>query len=210
MVTVTKTAKILEQQQHYCNSPKRISWSAILIGALVGVGLSFLLNLFGIAIGLSSFTVDSDGGVVLVAGGFVGIIVGIIASMVAAGYAAGYLGRYYSPQRNLGIVYGFATWSVALVLSAVIGAHVSSYVTSYTNTISRSTMVMTDDNNRTPASLTVRHNDIGNDANQRTMKATASADALACIAFSVFALFFIGSIASCIGACWGMRSQRQD
>lgn len=209
MVSTTKTAKILEQQQHYCNPYKRISWSAILIGALVGIGLSFLLNLFGIAIGLSSFTVDSDGGVVLVTGGFIGIIVGIIASMVAAGYAAGYLGRYYSPQRNLGIVYGFATWSVALVLSAVIGAHISSYVSSYTNTISHSTMVMTD-NNSTPASLTVRHNDLGSDANQRTMKATASADALACIAFSVFALFFIGSIASCIGACWGMRSQRQD
>lgn len=206
--TTTKTVKIPEQ--HYCNPYKRISWSAILIGALVGLGLSFLLNLFGIAIGLSAFTVDSEGGVALVAGGVIALIISTIAAMVVSGYAAGYLGRYYSPQRNLGIVYGFATWSAALVLSAVIGAHVSSYVTSYTNTISRSTVVM-DHHNNAPASLVVHHDDnTNNDANQRSMKATTSADTLAWGAFSVFVLFFIGAIAACIGACWGMSSQRQD
>ncbi len=49
---------------------KRISWSAILIGAIVAVGLGFLLNMFCLAIGLSAFTLDDQGKTVVAVGGW--------------------------------------------------------------------------------------------------------------------------------------------
>ncbi|CEK12169.1 hypothetical protein [Legionella hackeliae] len=52
-----------------------------------------MLNLFGIAIGLSLFTLNQEGATVLAVGGLLGLLIGIIVSMLVAGYAAGYLGR---------------------------------------------------------------------------------------------------------------------
>ena len=198
---------------HCCCTPhllKRISWTAILVGAIVAMGLSFLLNLFGIAIGLSTFTLSKDGAIVLAVGGLIGILIGIVASMLAAGYAAGYLGRLHCPQRNLGIVYGFTTWSVALIFSAVIGAQISAYITSYSNAISHSVFVTSQDNTHPSATLSVKNTSSAVNTNQKTIKVTASPNSLACAAFSVFAIFFIGALASCFGACWGMSCKRED
>lgn len=89
--------------------PKRLSWSAIFFGALIALGLGFLLNLLGCAIGLSLFNLSNEGDIVISIGGLIGIITGLISSMILAGYATGYLSREYHPQRNLGIMYGFAT-----------------------------------------------------------------------------------------------------
>ncbi|MBP6918008.1 MAG: hypothetical protein KBB94_03755 [Legionellaceae bacterium] len=207
---VTKNVKINEPYYGTLHLHNRISWSAILIGALVGIGLTFLLNLFCVAIGVSVFTVGNDGAIALVVDGIVSMLVGIIAAMVAAGYAAGYLGRFLCPQRNLGILYGFTTWTVAILLSAAVSAYVSSYVTTYTNTISHSSLVVPGNNSHSAASLIIKSTHSMNDTNHQTIKATASANTLAWCAFSVFALFFIGAIASCIGACWGMSCTRQD
>jgi len=176
----------------YCYTPehvKRISWSAIFIGAIVGVGLMFLLNLFGLAIGLSAVSASTGGAYVLATGGLLGIIISIVASTLVAGYAAGYLGRFHCPKRNLGIVYGFASWTVALILTAVIATHLTAYITAYTNAISHSAFVST-------ASTEV--------------KATVSPSGLAWGAFSVFVLFFIGAFSSCLGACLGMHCRRED
>ena len=70
------------QHDHHCN--KRISWSAILTGALVGVGLSFLLNLFGVAIGLSAFSMGDHGPASLAIGGLLGLIASTIIAMYCA------------------------------------------------------------------------------------------------------------------------------
>ena len=208
MITENETIK----RQHYgtCHPFKRICWAAIFVGALVGVGLSFLLNLFGIAIGLTTFTLSNDGAVVLAGGGLIGIIIGVIASMLAAGYAAGYLGRHYCPQRNLGILYGFTTWTVALLLSAIVATQVSAYVTSYANTISNSVFVVPNDQKGAAATITSDSTPALVDTNQNTTKVAVSPSDLAWGAFSVFALFFIGALASCGGACLGMSCKRDD
>lgn len=113
------------------NPFKRISWTAIFIGAIVGIGLSFLLGLFGAAIGLSIFSMGANGVITLAVGGLIGIAICIIVSMLAAGYTAGYLGRLYCPRHNLGILYGFSAWTVALMLSAILTTHMSSYLAAY-------------------------------------------------------------------------------
>lgn len=206
MRTKTEVVTPIEHSCHCCH-PRRISWSAMLVGALVAVGLAFLLNIFGIAIGLSAFTVGPDGANVIAIGGLIGIVIGVIVTMLVAGYAAGYLGRVYCPQRNLGIVYGFTTWCLALLISAVVAAHVSSYVTTYANTISNSTIVVSSTPTTTATTVTTKAN---NEGTQKAAKVTATPNTLAWGAFSVFALFFIGAFSSCVGACWGMSCCRED
>ncbi|WP_419420592.1 hypothetical protein ACNVED_04625 [Legionella sp. D16C41] len=191
---------------------KRISWSAVFVGALVGVGLGFLLNLFGIAIGLTAFTVNSNTGATAVAvGGLIGMLIGIIASMVAAGYTAGYLGRHYAPKRNTGIIYGFTTWTLSLLLSAIVTAHIGNYVSNYTNTMAHTGGSTVGAKNNTMAtaanSLTATSTQAGNGGQNAV---AASPESLAVSAFIVFALFFIGAIACCFGAVWGMNCKRVD
>lgn len=207
-----KTNEMIDPTYYCHNHPrfKRISWSAIIVGAIVGIGLSFLLNLFGIAIGLTAFTLSQDGVIVLALGGLIGIIMGIVASMMTAGYVAGYLGRLHCPQRNLGIVYGFTTWSIALIFSAVIGAQISAYITSYSDAISHSVFVTSDDIKHSSAELSVKTIPSEDNSDQKTIKVTATTNSLVWFGFSVFAIFFIGALSSCLGACWGMSCKRED
>jgi len=188
----------------HCYSFKRISWTAIVVGALIGVGLGFLLNLFGIAIGLSTTTVSTNGAMAVAIGGFIGILIGVIISMGIAGYAAGYLGRFYCPKRNLGILYGFTTWSLALLLSAVITTQISNYLSTYSHTITGTSLVISSQNQNEE----VKTNNTS--ANPEVTKFMASPNSLAYGAFILFALFFVGAISSCLGACWAMTCRRDD
>ena len=95
------------------SSPPPISWTALLVAAFVAVGLSFLLNLFSIAIGLGAITITSTGETKLAAGGVISLTLGSIIVMFTSGWVAGYLGQTNCPKRNQGILYGFASWCVA-------------------------------------------------------------------------------------------------
>lgn len=185
---------------------RRISWSAVFAGALVGVGLGFLLNLFGIAIGLSAYSIN-NGATVVAVGGLIGILIGVIASMLVAGYAAGYLGRGYCPRRNLGILYGFTTWTVALILSAAVSAHISHHVVNYSNAITH-TVVAPDNTEGTP-SATITNTDKPQPTKPQ-VNVQVTPEQLAWTSFTIFVLFFIGAFATCVGACWGMSCKRDD
>jgi hypothetical protein len=196
------------QEQRCITSPyKRISWSAILVGALVGLGLSFLLNLFGLAIGLSATTAGEDGAMALAIGGVIGVIIAIIASMVAAGYAAGYLGRLYCPGRNLGILYGFTTWSVALLLAAAVAAQVNNYATTYSQAVMGTTLI-TAQSSEGKVNRDARSS--SNEKKSTLTKIVVTPNCLIAGAFILFILFFIGAVSACVGACWGMNSKRED
>jgi hypothetical protein len=81
--------------QSHMGCPKRISWSAILAGALVGIGLSFLLNLFSIAMGLSFVSTTKEGLLTLVVSGLIGLVAGTIFVSFSSGFTAGYLCRFF-------------------------------------------------------------------------------------------------------------------
>ena len=119
---------INEQGAHLHCHWKRLSWTAVIVGALVGVGLTFLLALFSAAIGLSAFSMDSTGATTLAVGGFIGVVIGILVSMFLAGWVAGYLGRPYAMGRNLGVLYGFTAWCLALLLTASFAGPIGRYV----------------------------------------------------------------------------------
>jgi ABC-type transport system involved in multi-copper enzyme maturation permease subunit len=201
------------RELHHTHIPfKRISWSAIFIGALVALGLSFLLNLFGLAIGLSAFNLNNTGQEAVAIGGLLAMFVGIIATMLAAGYTAGYLGRLFCPQRNLGILYGFSTWTLSLILGAIITlplanfAHHSAYGTS--PAISLESTNSTATNNQ--VSVQTKSTPTAQNPDQQTVNVKAPASTLAWSGFCIFLLFFLGALFCCIGAHWGMHCERDD
>ena len=120
---------------------KRMSWGAVFAGALVGIGLSFLLNLLSVAIGLSVISTTQEGMASLAIGGLVGLLIGTIIAAFFGGYTAGCLGRPFCGKAKYGIVYGFLAWIVALILAALLTTNIGRYVTSYSNFVSNPSMV---------------------------------------------------------------------
>jgi len=121
---------------------KCFSWKPIIAGALTAIGLTFLLNLFSIAINLTAFTTNDQGIENLVLGGLIATALGTVASMFASGWLAGYLGTRYCTKRHLGAFYGFLTWCVALIIAIFLSSHAQEYVNFYTHFISGSTISM--------------------------------------------------------------------
>jgi hypothetical protein len=177
---------------------KRFSWGAVLAGALVGIGLGFLLNLFSIAIGLSFVSNTNAGMSTLAIGGFIGLLIGTIATMLTAGFTAGYLGRFFTWKRNLGVLYGFSAWSLALILSALLAAHMGRYITVYSDFVSHPSATVSIDKHAGQEGAVV---------NADTEK---SSKELGITTFLIFALFFVGALSSCIGGHWGMTCRCDD
>ncbi|QMT60914.1 hypothetical protein [Legionella sp. PC997] len=207
------THKVTSDQEHWAIHPnKRISWTAVFVGALTALGLSFLLNLLGVAIGLSAFKTMSNGSVIVVIGGLLGIIIGVIISTLISGYAAGYLGRLYCPEHNLGIIYGFITWVMALILGAALIGLLSQYVVTYTNSISRTVVAVPITVNQisTPVGTTKISSSTKNGQKEAIVEVNVTPTNLASGAYIAFALFLLGALFSCVGASWGMRCKRDD
>lgn len=188
------------QNSHHC-CIHRVSWSAVFVGSLVGIGLAFLLNLFGLAIGLSAFTTSTTGNISLAIGGIIGLGVGVFVSMYLCGFTAGYLGRRQGMNRNIGIIYGFTAWCVALVLSVLLASQFSHYVTNYSDMVANtSTVVITNkDNTRTmqaPTPVKAR--------GKTAVVNTDNTNILGMSMFVMFLLFFIGAASSCFGGYYGM------
>lgn len=189
------------------NSMPRLSWSAIFAGAFTGVGLNFLLQLYGIAIGLSAYSSSSFGATKIAIGGLLGLLVGVIAAMVAAGFVAGYLGKFYHCYCHGGIIYGFLTWSMGLVLSAVLIFPFTHYASAYTRALSPSVEIT----NALPHPIEIKP-----DTSTPSMKETGGTkpsikvtpSALTGSSWVIFLLFFIGALSSCAGACWGMSCKK--
>lgn len=201
----------VEQDCCHIHQNKCISWTAIFVGALTALGLGFLLNLLGITMGLSAFKMMSNGSIILAVGGILGIILGSIITMLAAGFVAGYLGRLYCPERNLGIIYGFTTWVIALLLAAAVMGFLGQYIATYTNTINNAisrTIVTVPINQVTTPAGSVSFSTKNGQPDEVMINVTSSN--LISGAFIIFILFFIGALFTCLGAHWGMCCKRQE
>jgi uncharacterized membrane-anchored protein YitT (DUF2179 family) len=186
---------------------KCVSWSAIFVGAFVGIGLGFLLNLFGFSIGLSLLTTTQAGMLTLAVGGFVGLLINVIVSMFLAGTTAGYLARPYCAKRNLGVVYGFTTWCVGFLLSVLFASHIMHFVANYTmmathQTVANQAVVTVTDNQAMPA-VTAAVKD--SNTSMVIVNAQKATNTVGYVSFLVFVLFIVGALASCLGGCYGMR-----
>ncbi len=195
-----------EQGSHMHCHVRRLSWTAVIVGGLVGVGLTFLLGLFSTAIGLSAFSTGSDGAVTIAVGGFIGVIIGILVSMFVSGFVAGYLGRPYTMGRNLGVLYGFTAWCLALLFTVALAAPLGRYVSAYTYFVS------------TPNAMAFEIRPpvvVENVVPEKVTPAVVAADqkaatTLAVGAFIIFILFFLGALASCFGGSCAMSCCKSD
>lgn len=181
-----------------------LSWSAIIAGAVIGVGLGFLLHLFAIAIGLSAYSSSSTGAQAVAIGGVLGILIGVVASMGAAGYVAGYLGRFKHCYCHGGIIYGIVTWSLSLLLSALLIIPLTHYTSIYKYSLAN-TMITKATTNPDAATPTP--------GEQQEVTTAGNADAttpsdLAWGGWLMFLIFFIGALSSCLGACWGLMCRK--
>jgi hypothetical protein len=167
------------------------SWKPVFAGALTAIGLSFLLNLFSVAIGLSAFNSDTTGTETLVFGGLIATALGIVASMFAAGWLAGYIGNRYCTKRHLGAFYGFLAWCVALIITIFLAEYAEHYVSFYSHFISGT-------GNFTAAAI---HN-----ASGATVAVTnMSASKIVISSYILFVLFFLSAFACSFGGHCGMR-----
>jgi MFS family permease len=195
-----------QPHDHVCTK-KCISWTAIFVGALVGVGLSFLLNVFSAAISLSVFSMSSQGGATFAIGGLIGVIIGVVVAMYVAGWVSGYLGRPYCTRRNLGILYGFVAWCVALIITTLLASKLMEHTIAYSNFITSPTSMVEHDMMRstpTPATTaTARARAAVHEARNTTPQEDVITG-FSVGAFIVFALFYIGAFAACVGGYYGM------
>lgn len=140
MNTQNSRKEILSEEIHIKKiKGKCFSWSAVIVGALVGLGVSFLLNLLGISLGLAAFTTSTTtANLTFAIGGFIGLLIISIISMSILGWIAGSLGAFTKINCNkniihcnFGCLYGFSAWALALIISVFLSVHVGNFL-SYT------------------------------------------------------------------------------
>ena len=214
-----------------CCGKKKISWSAIIVGGLVGVGLNFLLNLFALGIGLTAFSTTSEGTATFMIGGFIGLAISAIVAMFVAGMIAGCLGRPCActmtssstmgnnpsamgmkKWSNIGELYGFVTWCVVLVFMMSFAGHSSTLVANSNSVLNPFlTNVKISSAPNAPAMSAEKTAD-GRVANNGVIvinpdKAAAN---LAITTFATFFLFFVGALAACLGGRCGISCCRKS
>lgn len=191
-----------------------MSWSAIFIGALISIGIAFLLNLFGISIGLAAFTTTKEGLIALAIGGFIAMAIGTIVCMFFSGWIAGYLGRTRVFNCHIGLLYGLATWCLSLVLTIVLAAHTTQFISThyYMLTHSDHNIVAAAnyndpivDRNQAINQAVLQNQGIHNDNTTTAVDAEKVAHAASVSLFLTFLLFFLGAAASCAGGYYGYR-----
>jgi hypothetical protein len=202
-----------------CPKRKCLSWSAVIAGAVVAFVISFLLNLFGVAIGLSAFTNTQTGVQAIAIGGFVGLIIIAIVCMYVGGMVSGYLGRTYCDKRNLGALYGILAFGVALFFAILFASPMSHFVSNYNDGLygrsEPAKAVIA--NPMSDTSTVVSKSGVNTNApamNSKNSTAAAAteenANDLGKAAFLTFILFAIGAFSACLGGHHGMTCKCRD
>lgn len=186
---INNETRLVHSQECRC-----LSWKPIIAGALIATGLTFLLNLFSVAIGLTAFTTDSTGIETLAFGGLIGTSIGIVASMFAAGWLTGYLSKSYCTKRHLGAVYGFLAWCLALLITIFLASRAQEYITFYGHFISgtANTFKVTDT------------------ATGSTLATNITANKIIISTYIIFVLFFLSAFACSLGGHCGIRHKFKD
>ncbi len=93
----------------------RVSWGAILAGVTIALAVESLLNLLGLGLGMSAFTIDADKMMNVGVGSIIWVIFTGIFSMFIGGWVASRLANIN--LRLDGLLYGLVAWGLAMLLT---------------------------------------------------------------------------------------------
>lgn len=177
-----------------------VSWSAILMGALVAVTFGFLLNLLSLGIGLSVYSSTPDNPTVFAVGGFVGLVIFAFLTMMPAGFVAGKLGGAHCTKKRAGELYGIATWAVGFIITVLLASSIGNFVNQTTYLVNRNAINLRVVDLARNDTYQVQQNAPNNNTKTEVMvDPEKAAQATALATFATFFIYFMGLVASCLG-----------
>ncbi len=218
--TVTETdGTIRERHGKWCCFHSGLSWSGIFAGAFVALGISFLLDLFGMGLGISAYKAATTAGEAkaFAYGGYIAILVAGMVAMFVGGWVAGFIGRPTCTTGCHGMIYGFVAWCLALIISiilvssigqfigvqySILNASSSGNIESYNNPNSKMSNFSNNTNTGREATNNNRYN-----ANENSEKAASDA---AKGFFLLFLIFITSALAAAFGGYTAVKSIRHD
>lgn len=177
---------------------KVFSWTAVLVGALVGLGINFLLNLLSLALGISAFSEQTNDKISISIVGLTLFILVAIVSMFTTGWIAGRLTILSSIQKRWGILYGFSAWCICFIMTVILLMNTMQFTQFHSNFTSKnlSAIKIT---NQLPMITESQSN------NSETNKKIIGLNA-----YATFIFFLIGATSSAIGGYTGFRENKTE
>lgn len=197
-------AEIFDRKYMYTNTGKRLSWTAVISGAIVGFGVNFLLNLLSLAIGLSSFSYTSLNSISFSLPGFSGFIIVAIISMFATGWVAGILSNTQVQLKWWGALYGFIAWGICLIFTTLIITNMIQFSIFHSNFTSQPNFVSIRITNDAPMLTEVK---TSTDRIPAAVESEMATKTIILNAYVTFSLFLIGAISSGVGGYLGFSQQ---
>lgn len=186
---------------------KYISWSAISGGALVALGLTFLFNLLTVAMGLSLFTQNPSGKMILTFAGFAWILIGIYIILFLSGWVTGRIVHHkHSLHGANGCLHGFLVWTAFLIISLFVLSHMASDSAAV---LLRTTTINAQIDNEVTAASATESTDGSSNVKMKNTQETKNIHKRGLETFATFFIFLIGAIGCCAGACYGIREGRK-
>ncbi|ASQ45598.1 hypothetical protein [Legionella clemsonensis] len=178
-----------------------LSWTAIFSAAIIGVGLNFLLNLFSLGLGISSFSIDLQGKTSLSFAGFICFCISSIIAMFFTGWFAGKLSPPMLQGRLWGAFYGFLAWSLLLIITVLIITNMIQFLAFHSNFTSNLVSVKLT-HSAPMLTETIAHI---TKSSPLSFNIETTKKVLTLNAMLTFILFFLGALSSCIGGFIGYK-----
>lgn len=179
-----------------------ISWTAIFSGAVIGVGLNFLLNLLTLGLALSCFSIALSGKTEFSLVGFLCFCVSAMIAMFTTGWIAGKLTPRVLLHPAWGILYGFLAWSVLLIITIILITNMIQYTAFHSNFSSNLTAIKI--TNNAPMLTQTVADTITN--SPLSINVELGKKVIILNALLTFILFFLGGLSSCLGGYLGYRT----
>jgi hypothetical protein len=163
------------------------------------------------AIGLSVISTNPAGNETYAMGALIGLLIGSIACMFFSGWLAGFVARpcYRSP--NIGGLYGFSAWCLALLITILTASYVGKFITESSHLLANASAVseMNAHQHDGVYAVTTVAVDSTPAATNHPAKAANAANAVGVGAFILFVMFFVGALSSTIGGyCAGSKNRK--